>query len=211
MLPSWVTFCTIGDHAVFLDIRNNRYCALPAATAIQLTSSKPRLTPAVEQRLARLGWLKHAGDGETASSHVIPTMELAPAETVERPRIGTVLGIAAVIAATKLAVATAPFERVLGAVSGENVRAVAMNAAHPLNDIIARFETIERVVIGRDACLLRSLSLHRLLARAGHPTTLVFGVKLHPFEAHCWLQQGDLVLNDTLEQTGLFTAIRSVQ
>jgi Transglutaminase-like superfamily len=39
----------------------------------------------------------------------------------------------------------------------------------------------------RDRCLLNSLSLLRYLARFGVFPTWVFGVRLHPFGAHCWL------------------------
>ncbi|HEY0340629.1 MAG TPA: lasso peptide biosynthesis B2 protein [Steroidobacteraceae bacterium] len=49
----------------------------------------------------------------------------------------------------------------------------------------------------RDACLLDSLTLMHFLARYGVPATWVFGVKTDPFYAHCWVQHGDFVFNDS--------------
>jgi hypothetical protein len=49
----------------------------------------------------------------------------------------------------------------------------------------------------REACLLDSLTLMHFLARYGVFPTWVFGVKTDPFYAHCWVQQGDLVFNDS--------------
>jgi Transglutaminase-like superfamily len=38
----------------------------------------------------------------------------------------------------------------------------------------------------------------------------VFGVNADPFEAHCWVQAGSVVLNDTLGRVSSFTPIMSV-
>jgi hypothetical protein len=48
-------------------------------------------------------------------------------------------------------------------------------------------------------CLSDSIALLDLLARRGLAADLVFGVKLNPFAAHCWVQAGDVVLNETVE------------
>lgn len=56
-------------------------------------------------------------------------------------------------------------------------------------------------------CLLRAFLLLRALRRAGHDAQWVFGVSTWPFLAHCWLQAGDTVLDDTFERVGGYTAI----
>jgi Transglutaminase-like superfamily len=48
-------------------------------------------------------------------------------------------------------------------------------------------------------CLFRSLMLLLFLRRRGHDAMWVFGVRTWPFLAHCWLQVGDVVLNDHAE------------
>jgi len=48
-------------------------------------------------------------------------------------------------------------------------------------------------------CLYRSFMLLAYLRAAGLDAAWVFGVRTWPFEAHCWLQHGDLVLDDTVD------------
>ncbi|MBV1686399.1 lasso peptide biosynthesis B2 protein [Novosphingobium sp. G106] len=63
----------------------------------------------------------------------------------------------------------------------------------------------------KGVCLPASLALSRALGQAGTNYALVVGVKLNPFAAHCWVQAGDMVLNDDLETIRAFTPIRVVR
>jgi len=56
-------------------------------------------------------------------------------------------------------------------------------------------------------CLYRSFVLHALLSREGLNAAWVFGVQTWPFEAHCWLQVEDVVLDDTCDHVSGFTPI----
>jgi hypothetical protein len=56
-------------------------------------------------------------------------------------------------------------------------------------------------------CLIRSFVLLRLLRRSGFDARWVFAVRTWPFEAHCWLQVGDLVLDDEVERLVAFHPI----
>lgn len=58
-----------------------------------------------------------------------------------------------------------------------------------------------------NACLLDSLTLTHFLARYGVFPTWVFGVKTDPFHAHCWVQQGDFVFNDSPDFIKRFSPI----
>jgi hypothetical protein len=92
-----------------------------------------------------------------------------------------------------------------------------LKATQQLND--SRFNwDLARRVIGRhlkarqcfpreSACLLDSLALFHVLAKRKLFTSLVFGVIAEPFEAHCWLQFEDVVLNDSFESTAACTPI----
>jgi hypothetical protein len=59
-------------------------------------------------------------------------------------------------------------------------------------------------------CLLRSFLLLRFLQRRGHDALWVFGVRLWPFAAHCWLQVGDVCLDDWPERLAPYTPIHVV-
>jgi hypothetical protein len=56
-------------------------------------------------------------------------------------------------------------------------------------------------------CLPNSLALLHFLRRRNCSGQLVFGVRTHPFEAHCWVQTGTTVLNDTLDHVLWYTPI----
>lgn len=58
------------------------------------------------------------------------------------------------------------------------------------------------------SCLLDSLALLTHLGRCRLSAQLVFGISIDPFCAHCWVQAGDLVLNDTVGNVRAYTPIR---
>jgi hypothetical protein len=59
-------------------------------------------------------------------------------------------------------------------------------------------------------CLFDSLALIHFLARFQVYPDWVFGVTADPFEAHCWVQAGSVVLNDTVAGVSGFTPIMYV-
>ena len=59
-------------------------------------------------------------------------------------------------------------------------------------------------------CLFDSLALIEFLSWHDVFPNWVFGVTVDPFEAHCWVQTGDVVLNDTLTKVSPFTPIMCV-
>lgn len=59
----------------------------------------------------------------------------------------------------------------------------------------------------RDNCLQLGFLLARLLASAQIPFDWVFGVRMAPFKAHCWIQSGGVVLNDSLDHVAQFKPI----
>ena len=56
-------------------------------------------------------------------------------------------------------------------------------------------------------CLFDSVALRCFLETYGIFTHCIIAVKDEPFEAHAWLQKDNVVLNDTLEKTSLFSPI----
>lgn len=57
------------------------------------------------------------------------------------------------------------------------------------------------------ACLYRAYVRLKFLHAGGHDANWVFGVRLWPFQAHCWLQAGDLVIGDRIHRVRAFTPI----
>ncbi|MGH8181000.1 MAG: lasso peptide biosynthesis B2 protein [Steroidobacteraceae bacterium] len=59
----------------------------------------------------------------------------------------------------------------------------------------------------RSACLLDSLTLLHFLGAAGFHPDWVFGVKTDPFDAHCWVQHGEMLLNDVPDRVRQYSPI----
>ena len=56
-------------------------------------------------------------------------------------------------------------------------------------------------------CLTSSIAYVYMVRASGMDATLVMGVCAQPFSAHCWVQSGDTVLNDRLENIRPFQPI----
>jgi hypothetical protein len=70
-----------------------------------------------------------------------------------------------------------------------------------------RFRSMRPFVPSLSRCLPHSLLLRSYLRACELEAMLVVGVRLFPFEAHSWVQAGDVVLTDDLERTAAYTPI----
>lgn len=73
-----------------------------------------------------------------------------------------------------------------------------------------KFQYLRPYYIRKYLCLYDSLALLEFLAHYRIFPQWVFGVTGQPFNAHCWIQESDCVLNDTLEHVRGFTPIMAV-
>jgi len=51
------------------------------------------------------------------------------------------------------------------------------------------------------------MALKAMLAFYGMPTKIVFGIKLEPFQAHCWVQRDNQVLGQDIFAVSAFHPI----
>lgn len=86
------------------------------------------------------------------------------------------------------------------------MNAGAIKAPSP-DQTMAEFQRAATLVTAYDQCLPHSLALARALAEQGIAHSLVIGVHLRPFHAHCWVQQGDTLINDSVDVTREFSPI----
>lgn len=63
------------------------------------------------------------------------------------------------------------------------------------------------VLRATDRCLVRALAVQSCCQRLGIESKLVFGVRMRPFGAHCWVQLQQHVLVGDFEQVRLYTPI----
>lgn len=72
-----------------------------------------------------------------------------------------------------------------------------------MRSLLLKFRLIRPFVYSSmNKCLLDSYVLVEFLARYDAYPLWIFGVRTRPFAAHCWVQEGSFVLNDTPEHAG---------
>ncbi|HQR90083.1 MAG: hypothetical protein B7Z44_16635 [Caulobacter sp. 12-67-6] len=198
-----------GD-LVLLDVAADAYFCLPAAARdLVLSGSELEVTPAaLAEGLCEVGLALPlvAGLGDARPTPPPPTrtarrlIETLDAASRTRPCHGLALtkAVAAAIAGRRLA-----FEALLPA-------AVPFAVQPPTPALLSDLAVYRRIVpwLPIDgACLFRSHMLRAYLTTLGHGVSWVFGVRTWPFSAHCWLQAGDVALDDEAERLTAYAPI----
>ncbi|HYJ53198.1 MAG TPA: lasso peptide biosynthesis B2 protein [Allosphingosinicella sp.] len=200
-LPGHVHYCEIDGERVFLDLERDLYFTLPpgAAAALDALAGASAASPshAALEALAETGILVRAPLGRPVAPARHPKPDRSLVEQ-SRPRAGwsllTLIQATFLIARMRRAVARKRLPALLGRLGA--MRPASGRAAR--DALALRFLAARRLVPFPPNCLSDSLALCLFLRRRGMACDLVIGAKLHPFGAHCWLQDGTSILNDTL-------------
>ena len=209
-LPEHIHFCEIAGQRVFLDLLADRYFSLPpAADRIMsaLLSREPAFASEDAAPLVVAGLLVEAPAGRPAEPTIYPAPESSLLEEAssERLHLGSLPEVWLRVAGARRAVSRMQLPGLLAAA---RTRSAAGPEARERRDRAARrFLRARRLVPVAPNCLYDSLALHRFLQSRSIDADLVIGAKLHPFGAHCWVQCGTTVLNDTLGSARGFAPI----
>jgi transglutaminase superfamily protein len=234
-LQSHVFLCQGKRHWVILDVDRDKYLCVDRqqfeALGPSLEGWSDRAGPdrgdaaaisedgdALAKDLLSLGILgKEAANAKDA----LPTAYPLPTEAIEldvpaRPRRSSWTHAFSFFAASARAsreLRRQPFRLTIESVRGRKRREAGRAApseferAQPL---VSVFERLRLYYPRSYLCLFDSLALIHFLARFGVFPDWVFGVTADPFEAHCWVQSGNTVLNDRVERVSAFTPIMVV-
>ncbi|KQQ84666.1 hypothetical protein ASF73_14005 [Xanthomonas sp. Leaf131] len=215
-----LSFCRIGEQLVFLDIGTDRYFRLPGAlehTMLAYLAQDPvselEISGLVERGL--LVERSQATAGPQPSIMPVARSAMETSTPARQPRLFEFFEVLALVLSTRLALKRTALSKILGSLSAGAQRKRAQQSS------VARLEQrlTEAASVFRHArvwvpvemrCLLDSVALARFLHRRQLDARIVFGVALDPFSAHCWVQAGDLVLNDTVGNVHAHTPIRVV-
>lgn len=216
-LRAGVSFCETGGKILFLDLARDRYFGLGAdaeRSFRRLAAGEPigAADRPLLEGMAAAGLLIPSSDDlrpQPCATPPMPERSLLDDGTIPSP--AAVASALARLAASALALKTRPLSLVLARL--ERRKALPMP---PLDDeavmldVAAAFRRSMLVFSPLDQCLPRSLAAaHRLLDR-GVGADLVLGVRLKPFAAHCWVQRGPVLVNETIDQVRSFTPILSI-
>lgn len=225
-LPRHVHFCYRGDALVFLDLRHDEYFLVngDAATALrslsmdrQLDGLKPDEVAIALKELLDDGLLT---TNESAGRRIATTeIELAMERLIDlgdRPEAPTTLShvwhfiTACMIAAVRLRwnrlddIATRIEQR-----KRRHASQQAVNMARA-RDLTATFQKLRSFFPVNYLCLYDSLALLEFLARYRIFPTWVFGIRLEPWAAHCWVQDGGFTFNEGVEEAANYTPVMTI-
>ncbi|MEJ5976594.1 lasso peptide biosynthesis B2 protein [Novosphingobium sp. PS1R-30] len=202
---STVSFCEVQDRFVFLDVATDRYFCLGRETeaawravlagtpdpgqAALLKQRRLAVSPPCPRAIATASLLDQAA---TRSVDVLTMAALVCSiwRTRARLRRG---GLAGGLEALRQARRRAPRRTPRG--FGD------------LGSVARDFARLALFVTPHNQCLPHSLALAIHLAHRGHQPELVFGVRLGPFRAHCWVECEGHLVNDRYERVRAYAPI----
>lgn len=222
-LPQHVHACFAANRTIFLDMKRGTYFGLdPEKTqllhqALDNSSLAEQAAPPVAAELISLGLLTTS---RKASRIFLPPATSAPEISLlplidVRPRVSAahVTRFFATCSTVALRLRLRPLERNLAHLAQCKSRCTARvdSTLDRARDLTRTFLHLRPFAYAaRDRCLLDSLTLAEFLASYGVRATCIFGVRANPFEAHCWLQIGSHVVNETPEMAQRYAPILSV-
>jgi hypothetical protein len=217
--------CDVDGHMIFLDIAQDRYFKLtgPLEKALRRFQAQENVPPVLLENLAAARILVETQGPETQAAKTNiqrpsrSSIEQAPATDNCRLGMAVILEVMAIVWSIHRQLKTRALKTNLDEARTYRDRKtgafhVAAPAAFEDDLLLANrlFARARRYVPVEPTCLLDSLSLLRFLARRGLPVNIVFGVTSEPFAAHCWVQAGDIVLNETLSDAHAHASIRMI-
>lgn len=228
LLAPHVYPCVSGQHVVLMDLERDKYVAVVPAHrlacwvrgwpvgALPATESpdaaEQGADPLVSQMLAH-GMLvsdPHVGKPATPLATVRPQRSLVEFDLDVRPRVSATqlwrFGRSCLRA--QLSLKLRPIQSIVEAVRDRKARGGREADPARLRSLVTAFARLRPLFYTlRCACLLDSLTLLHFLSAEGVHPDWVFGVKTEPFDAHCWVQQGEVLLNDVPDRVRQYSPI----
>ncbi|MES2136941.1 MAG: lasso peptide biosynthesis B2 protein [Pseudomonadota bacterium] len=214
LLPH-VSVAMVEDRPIFLDLRRDRYFALhgEAANAMAALRSDPHRL--ADDKLA--GTLIATGlfAASDEPRELLPAPFAIPDRDLPDDRanlhIKDLIPVLLLLAGCHRAVRKQPLDKVIARRRRPGAERPRLLSADAILALAQRFLRARALIPIKPVCLQDSLALHDWLAAHWARATLVIGVRLDPFAAHCWVQLGETVLNDASDRVAAYTPILVVE
>lgn len=203
-------YCAVGDRLVFLDIGRDQYFCLQDAAAARI--SEAVRSAGAEGAMETLRASAMVGGNLRGPLHFCHPVLLPDRSALDhgakRASVRDILQLLYLILRSRHEIGAGRLATVLDRIEAiKSSRALRAIQEEELGAIGTLVRAVDLIMRAHDNCLVRSLSIARLLGARGLSVDLVFGVKLEPFAAHCWVQSGDVLLNDRPDNVHSFTPI----
>lgn len=201
---------------VMLDIRADAYYCLPAAgeglPPGPIDADVKRLPRDLLAELAAAGLIVEAVSASPRGLAVTPVTSDLSRDVLPRPRLADGARLSQAMARLAPSFWRKPFAEVLD--HGRRRRQLLAGDRGELAETLLAQARLFNAVLPwspvQGACLFQATLLLEFLAARGLAADWVFGVRTWPFSAHCWVQAGGAVLNDTVERVAPYRQILRV-
>lgn len=219
-LRDGLTYCEVDGQFVFLDIERDRYFQLPCTLTRAFNACRHGIPGTDISVLSALGIVIEVSAALDsmqpciAAAACCSVLESASAGRRSNPKV--IAEVLALLFTTQFKLRTQRLKSVLRAsASAYGLKKSLLDASSSVNEprylqAVQEYQRARRLIPIEPHCLLDSLALRGFLSRRRLPATLVFGIIPAPFSAHCWLQVGNLALNDSVGNVNAHTPIRIV-
>lgn len=215
-LRTGISFCCVDGRLLFLDVIADRYFCLssPAEKCfLGLVEADGRVAEREDalDTLVSRGMLIEAAQPVPLKPCTLPPFpeESVLDQPLPRGSMRQAVGALGRLAAAQLRLKIAGLARTLSTISVMKAR---LESAPGNPDILlcrtmAGFGRATGIATILDNCLGQSIAIaHDMLARELRPD-VVLGVRLGPFNAHCWVQYENRLVNDRFDMVRTFTPI----
>lgn len=216
-LRNFVSFAIVGDRAFFLNLQDDRYFCLgrtanAAFVRLACRQQISEMDQAEISALATCGLPSHRRG--TVCSLQQATVQV-PTESLEdacvQPRSWSRIPLAIChVLSTQAQLKMKPLHSILDDISRRKLSLKGNSHRSDIDqlaELSVTYRAARTFLSHRGRCLPWSIALINWAIRIGCPADLVIAVRDHPFAAHCWVQCGAVVVNDSLENVRNFTPI----
>ena len=231
LLAPHVYACVSGQHVVLMDLERDKYVAVVPAHRLarwvqgwpvggapaDLPHNPEESADALVSQMLAHGMLvtdPHVGKPAVPITTSRPERSLIEFDLDTRPRTtaAQLWRFGRSFLQAQLSLKLRPVQSIVEAVRDRKVRRAARGPqeADParLRSLATAFARLRPLFYTlRAACLLDSLTLLHFLSAEGIHPDWVFGVKTEPFDAHCWVQYGEVLLNDVPDRVRQYSPI----
>lgn len=211
-LRDGLSFCRIGERSLFLDLVADRYFCLsgPLDRAFSALCESEPADPALVSTLVEMGILIVSRDAPPPSPCASRSwIATGKSDLHARPSVAIIAMALARRALWSRRVRHRPLAENVQYLERQKQKGARTGSSPPA--AIARIEGAYRraalIVPTRDRCLATSMALMSALTAQGARADLVLGVKLDPFQAHCWVELDGAVIGDEPDLLRPFTPI----
>ncbi|WP_116091774.1 lasso peptide biosynthesis B2 protein [Sphingomonas crusticola] len=213
ILAPGLSFCSVDERCIFLDSARDRYFCLSAAAEGSLLGLIAG-SDLSDRDVAHLAGLVDRGILRADASDAIPLSCRPPTparhslyDAADRAGLTCAVQAAAQFAWARGRLRHGGLAASLHALRRRKRHVRGPGAQQAAADVAAAFRRAATLATTHDFCLAHSLAVARALFARGIPASLVVGVHMRPFSAHCWVQFGDALVNDSIDNVCHYTPI----